>query len=327
MEKNKSKEKNKFLKFLLVLKKFWYVVLISVLVFGSLGYFIGNKKSTANSSFTNKASNKILKANILISDANYKDFSDSFNNTCLYFMWSREIIKPAIKAVDSEIQDSEISNIISLSKINNITNMVTIKINYKSMEDAKLVLNSYLIEAQTYLNKTLKDNITAEGNFKDGTDKSNIIKLTQVGEIGYETSKEYVGEIKISILKYLIAGIILGIGFAVVLLYFWKFYFIIHSPVDVIKNFSIDYIGKFDNADELKKYLENNKSCVFFNKGKEKIVDVENCYTSETIFNNTALVEEKEVVVIIKEDKDSYFYIEKVQLLIKNKIRGFIIYK
>jgi len=51
-------------------------------------------------------------------------------------------------------------------------------------------------------------------------------------------------------------------------------------------------------------------------------------HTKEEIFNNGIdFCGDKKLVIIIKDDKDTFFYIEKLQLLLKNKIRGFIIYK
>ena len=91
MEKTKINVNNKFVKFLLVLKKFWYVSLAMILVFGVAGYVVGNKKSVVSISSSKKTNNIILRTSILISDGNYQDFSDTFNNACFYFMKSNEI--------------------------------------------------------------------------------------------------------------------------------------------------------------------------------------------------------------------------------------------
>lgn len=315
MEKNKKTINSKLIKFLLVLKKFWYVVLASIVAFGVAGYFVGNTKSDETISFKKKTDYINLKTNIIISDENYKDFSESFNNTCFYFMNYDEVKVKAFKSVNPEITDSEAVKFIKISQAQNMSNMVEINIKYKNSETAKDVLDSFIGNAESYLNKTLKNNMEK-------------IKITQAGAIEYESYEEIVNESTTNAVKYVILGVVVGLIFAIVLLYFVGFYFIIHCPLDVVKNFEIDYIKTIHGSDELADYINKNKNLYFCNSGKEKLVDIKNCYTKEEIFNNGIdFCEDKQFVVIIKDDKDTFFHVEKLQLLLKNKIRGFIIYK
>ena len=112
------------------------------------------------------------------------------------------------------------------------------------------------------------------------------------------------------------------------ILYFLKFHFIIHSPIDVVKNFDLEFLGKFEEKKNLIEYINKNKTCYFCKSKDEKIIENFKCYTIEEIINNGFIDDTKtELVIIIREDIDSYHFIEKVQLLFRNKIRGFIIYK
>jgi len=315
MEKNKKIVNNKLIKFLLVLKKFWYVTLVSVIAFGIAGYFIGNTKSDETISFKKKTDYINLKTNVIISDETYKDFSETFNNTCFYFMDYNEVKLSAFKSVNPEITDSEALKSIKISQNKNMSNMVEVNIKYNSAEEAKSVLDSFITKAESYLNKTLKNNMDQ-------------IKITQAGVIEYESYEEIVNETKTNVVKYVILGVVAGFAFAIILLYFVRFYFLIHCPTDVVKNFEIDYIGTIKGNDELSDFVVKNKDLYFCNSGKEKLIDNINCYTKEEIFNNGIdFCGDKKLVIIIKDDKDTFFYIEKLQLLLKNKIRGFIIYK
>lgn len=315
MKKNRKISNNKFIKFLLVLKKFWYIVLISVAGFGVAGYFIGNNKSDETISLKKKTDFITLKTKILISDDNYQDFSESFNNTCLYFMDYKEVKVEAFRCVDSVITESELLKSIEISQAKNMSNMIEINIKYNSSEKAKQILESYIEKSEDYLNKTLKNNM----------DK---IRLTQAGAIEYESYEVIVNETKTNVVKYVILGVIAGFAFAIILMYFVGFYFIIHCPVDVVKNFDIDYIRTLYGSEELSDFANKNKDLVLCNSGREKILNEANCYTREEIFNQGVdFFDDKKLVIIIKEDKDTFFYIEKLQQLLKNKIRGFVIYK
>ena len=100
--KNKN---NKLIKFLLVVKKLWYVVLAPVVCFVTLGYFVGVKKSVTDTPFPTEQKYYVLTTHLIISSADYQDFSESFNNSCLYFMISGELIVDSVKAVDANISD------------------------------------------------------------------------------------------------------------------------------------------------------------------------------------------------------------------------------
>lgn len=315
MEKNNKIDDNKLVKFLFVLKKFWYVTLIFIIAFGVVGYLFGNTKSDETISFKKKTDYINLKTNIIISDENYKDFSETFNNTCFYFMNYDDVKLSAFKSVNPNISESDALKFIKISQIKNMSNMVEVSIKYNSETEVKAILDSFISKAETYLNKTLKNDM-------------NQIKIIQVGEIEYESYEEIVNETKTNVVKYVILGVVAGFAFAIILLYFVRFYFLIHCPMDVVKNFEIDYIGTVKGSDNLSEFINKNKGLIFCNSGKEKLLDLKNCYTKEEIFNNgVEFCEDKQLVVIIKEDKDTFFYVEKLQLLLKNKIRGFIIYK
>ncbi len=314
MEKNKKFANNKIMKFLLVLKRFWYIILISIIGFGAMGFLFGNIKYGKTGSSQNQQSYVTLKTQVVISDNNYQEYSDSFNKSCVYFMTYASVRLSAVRTVNSEMTDSEAVKSIDVTALSGMLNMVEISIKYSNKDDAKLILDSYIEKAEDFLNETLKN----------GMDE---IRITQAGNINYFSYEANSKESKMSIIKFTILGSVAGVAFAIILLYFWKFYFCVHSPTDVIKNIKIDYIGTFSGSEELKDYSSKNKELIFCNSGKEKILNTENCYTKEEIFNNVNLCEDKELVIIVKESKDTLFYIEKLQLLLKNKIRGFVIYK
>ena len=322
-------KKNKLIKFLFTLKRFWYVVLASAICFSIFGYFLGEKKSVNDIPFSKETKHYILKTNIIISDGSYQDFSETFNNSCLYFMKSSSVIKDSVNAVNKDMTESDALQIINVNSINTVSNMVAIEIKYTSKEDARLILDKYIQKATPYLNKTLKNNLNEDGTFKDGIEATKKILLTQIGDIEYTEKQETIAKRVTNVMKYVVVGLMFGIVAGVAGVYFLKFYFFVHTPIDVVKNFGIDYIGLIEDEKSLVEYIEKNKNLLFCSSGKNKITKSENYFTKEEIFNsdNLELGEEKNLVVLVKEDSDTFFYIEKIQLLLKNKIRGFILYK
>ena len=327
--KTKQKNRNKFFKFLLVLKKFWYIVLISGICFSALGYFVGQKRSENDITFSRETKYYILKTNIIISSANYQDFSETFNNSCLYFMKEESLIKDTIRTVNDDISNSEAVKLIKISGINTLSNMVNIEIKYTSKEDSKLILEKYIEKATFYLNKTLKNNVNSEGIFKDGVEASDKILLSQIGDITYLEHQETISKKVTNVVRYVIVGLMLGVVAGVSIIFLARFYFNVHDPIDVVKNFGIDYIGTIESEKTLFDYISSNRNLIFCGNEKNKIITSKNYFTKEEICNSNIFEfgEEKNIVILVKEDKDTFFYIEKLQLLLKNKIRGFVLYK
>lgn len=317
-----NKEKNKFVKFLITLKKSWYIILACILCFGIAGYFVGRKKINQNSLFSNKNDYVVLKSNIIISDGNFQDFNQSFNNTCLYFMKSNSVLKETLSPFDKNINENELKKIISFNTLTDISNMVEISIKYKTKEETKQLLDNYIENVTVYLNKTLKKNMNEDGSFKESVTESNKIKISQIGNIEYIVYDNSLGNSNQNIVKYTVLGIILGLIVALLIVYFAKFYFIIHNPYDVIKNFKLNFIAKFEKKNELLKYTKNNNYIFCCDN---KLIEIENCYTLNVLIENNS-VSSCEIIIIIREDVDKSFFIEKAQLLFKDRIKGFIIY-
>ena len=323
------KKSSKIFKFFCVIRKFWYVILISTICFGVFGYFVGEKKTSKHTPFVTEVKHYMLKTNIIISSGNYQDFSESFNNSCMYFMTSTILIEDSVHSVNSEISESEALKIISVYNINKVSNMIGIDIMYTSKEEAKQILDKYIEKTITYLNKTLKNNLNEDGTFKEGVLESDKILLTQIGELEYREIEETIVKKVTNVAKYIIAGMMIGLIFGLIVIYFTKFYFLIHCPVDIVKNFEVDYIGMINSETELVEYIEKNENQIFCSGNNIELTTKGNFYTKEQIFNSDSLElgEEKNLIILVKEGVDTFFYVEKVQMILKNKIRGFILYK
>ena len=325
--KTEKTEENKFLKFLRVLKNSWYFLIIGIIVFGGIGFLAGEKTLKRQYPFYKEAdSYVVLKTNVIISDGNYQDFTQSFNNTCYYFMKSNTVLEKTIKQFNEKISESDLGKIISFNTIDNITNMVGINIKYDSKENTKRILDKYIEEVTIYLNKTLKNNINEDGTFKEGVTENNKIKISQIENIDYVVVSTNKGAF---IIKYVLFGCMLGLVVVCLIIYFSKFYFIIHSPYDVIKNFELNLICKLNTKKELENYISENKTEIFCISGKDDLKTTENCFTKDEILNNQIdkKIKDNGLILVIKEDRDNFFLVEKIQLLFKDGIKGFIIYK
>ena len=102
-----------------------------------------------------------------------------------------------------------------------------------------------------------------------------------------------------------------------------------HDVYDVVKNFNISYICKFNNKQELEDYLKTTKDEIYCFNNKEKLDSFNNSYNLDDITNNNFKnnTKNKNIILMVKEDKDTYFYIEKVQCVFKDLLKGFILYK
>lgn len=319
--KEKNKNKTRVVKFLEVLKKFWYVIVASVLCFAGMGLAFGIYKNK-NKVQTVKDYNYIsTKANMFLSDGNYMNFNDSFNNSCVYIISLDEFKNDVLKSINFDTNQAKIS----VSNLTNTTNMLQINIDSSTKEEGINILNAYIENAQQILNQNLRNNLDEGGNFKEGIENSSKIILRQIGKIN-QNQIQVKSEIKksISLVIFVLVGGLIGLILSIIILYLVKFYFIIHSPVEVIKNFNIEFFGNFYSEEELIRFYNSNNYLYCLNnkslKFKEKFYNINEILNDNALLNN-------EVVIVLTEDKDTLMFVEKAQTLLQNKIRGFIIYK
>lgn len=313
--------KTKFKKFIKVLKKFWYVIVAGVICFSGIGLAVGIYKNKNKVQTVNDYTYISTKVNVFISDGNYMNFDDSFNNSCVYIISLDEFKNDVLKSINFDTNQAKIS----VSNLANSTNVLQINIDSSTKEEGLNILNAYIENAQQTLNQNLRNNLDESGNYKEGTEDSSKIILKQVGKIN-QNQIQVKSEIKksISLVIFVFVGGLIGLILSIIILYLVKFYFIIHSPIDVIKNFNIEFFGNFYSEEELIKFCNSNNYLYCLNnkslKFKEKFYNINEILNDNTLLN-------KEVVMVLAEDKDTLMFVEKAQTLLQNKIRGFIIYK
>ncbi len=318
---------NKVIKFIYMTKKFWYLILIGVLCFGLFGCLIGINKSNKEKVNSDIADYVVLKTTLLSTNGNQETFDESFYRVCYYLMNSKSLIEETYLSLNYEDVESKIKNL-SIRNSSISSNIFEINIKANNEAEALDLLNNYIDLSAKYLNKIIKNNINEDGSFKPDVDPSNIIEVRQFGDVDYDIIVKTTFTLKI-IIKYSVIGAIAGLILSLLALYFINFHFIVHDVYDVVKNFNISYICKFNNKQELEDYLKTTKDEIYCFNNKEKLDSFNNSYNLDDITNNNFKnnTKNKNIILMVKEDKDTYFYIEKVQCVFKDLLKGFILYK
>lgn len=317
----KNKKITRVAKFLAVIKKLWYVIVSITVCFSGLGLAFGIYKNKNKVQTVKDYTYIETKVEVSISDGEYMSFSDSFNNSCIFIMESQELKKEVLKSIDLDEGGGEII----ITKLSNITNMVRVTVSSSSKEDGLRILNMYIEKAQRVLNQDFRNNLNVDGSFREGTEESSKIILRQIGNVEQDqvvVKKEIKTIVSVSV--FVLIGAFLGFVIAIIVVYLFGFYFVVHSPNEVIKNFNINYLSRFDNKKDLQKFGE--KEGFVYCISNKKSVLCEFSYVVDDILSSNELMN-KEIVLVIEEDKDTLFFVEKTQKLLQNKIRGFVIYK
>lgn len=317
----KNKKITRVAKFLAVIKKLWYVIVSITVCFAGLGLAFGIYKNKNKVQTVKDYTYIETKVKVSISDGEYMSFSDSFNNSCIFIMESQELKKEVLKSIDLDEGSGEII----ITKLSNITNMVQVTVSSSSKEEGLRILNMYIEKAQRVLNQDFRNNLNVDGSFREGTEESSKIVLRQIGNVEQDqvvVKKEIKTIVSVSV--FVLIGAFLGFVIAIIAVYLFGFYFVVHSPNEVIKNFNINYLSRFDNKKDLQKFGE--KEGFVYCISNKKSVLCEFSYVVDDILSSNELMN-KEIVLIVEEDKDTLFFVEKTQKLLQNKIRGFVIYK